>query len=140
LSLSRGFCLKFVRYSKIFTTIEPTVYNVCEYWFAKDQNRIRDIRADSLAQMLNLANIRPGGRYLIVDDASGLLVSAILARLGGEGRVIALIDTESPPAFPVMQQFNFDPQVIKPLASLNWATSLREYSPSMEAQSLTSPH
>ena len=59
------------------------MFNVCEYWFNKDQNRLRDIRPDSLAQILNLANVRPGGRYLAVDDASGVVVSAILDRLGG---------------------------------------------------------
>ena len=71
------------RYSKMITIIEPTMHNVCEYWFNKDQNRLRDIRPDTLAQMLNLASIRPGGRYLVVDDASGVVVSAVLDRLGG---------------------------------------------------------
>jgi tRNA (adenine-N(1)-)-methyltransferase non-catalytic subunit len=71
------------RYSKSFTTVEPTAFNVCEYWFNKDQNRIRDIRPDTLAQMLNLANIRPGGRYIVADDASGLVVAGILERMGG---------------------------------------------------------
>jgi tRNA (adenine58-N1)-methyltransferase non-catalytic subunit len=73
----------FFRYSKYFTTVEPTLFNVCEYWFNKDQNRIRGLRSDTLSQLLNLANIRPGGRYLAVDDASGLVVSAILERMGG---------------------------------------------------------
>jgi Gcd10p family. len=71
------------RYSKSFTTIEPTLFNVCQYWFNKDQSRIRDVRADTLSQILNLANIRPGGRYIAVDDASGLIVSGILERMGG---------------------------------------------------------
>jgi len=72
------------RFSKSFETIEPTLFNVCEYWFAKDMSRIRDIRIDSLSQMLNMANVSPGGRYLVVDDASGMLVSAVLKRIGGE--------------------------------------------------------
>lgn len=71
------------RFAKYFTVLEPTTFNVCEYWFNKDQNRIRDLRIDTLGQMLNLANIRQGGRYIAVDDASGLLVSAILERMGG---------------------------------------------------------
>jgi tRNA (adenine-N(1)-)-methyltransferase non-catalytic subunit len=33
--------------------------------------------------MLNLANIRPEGRYIAVDDASGLVVAGILERMGG---------------------------------------------------------
>jgi tRNA (adenine-N(1)-)-methyltransferase non-catalytic subunit len=72
------------RYSKSFATVEPTLFNVCEYWFNKDQNRIRDLRADTLSQMMNMANIRPGGRYLAVDDASGMVVSAVLERMGGK--------------------------------------------------------
>lgn len=71
------------RFSKSFCVIDPTVFNVCEYWFNKDQSRLRDIRPDALGQMLNLANIRPGGRYLAVDDASGIVVAGILERLGG---------------------------------------------------------
>ena len=83
------------RYSKSFTTIEPTLFNVCEYWFNKDQNRIRDIRADTLSQMLNLANIRPGGRYIAVDDASGLVVAGILERMGG----VVFINNKSPSTY-----------------------------------------
>lgn len=73
----------FRRYSKAFTIVIPTLFNVCEYWFNKDQIRLRDIRPDTLGQMLNLASVRPGGRYLAVDDASGIVVAAILQRLGG---------------------------------------------------------
>ena len=72
-----------IRYTKGCATIIPTLFNVCEYWFNKDQNRLRDVRPDTLSQMLNLASIRPGGRYLAVDDASGIVVAGILQRLGG---------------------------------------------------------
>lgn len=43
----------------------------------------RDMRLDSLAQMLNHANIHSGSRVLVVDDCLGLLVAACLERLGG---------------------------------------------------------
>ncbi|KAA1468108.1 Gcd10p-domain-containing protein [Dentipellis sp. KUC8613] len=121
---------KEAKYSKFFTPIEPTLFNVCEYWFNKDQNRIRDLRIDTLSQMMNLANIRPGGRYLAVDDASGLVVSAILERLGGSGRLITVCDVDSPPAYPVMVQMNFPEDFVHPvLSSLNWATADEDYIP-----------
>lgn len=41
------------------------------------------MRPDTLAQLLTLGNVRPGGRYVVVDDASGLLISAVLERLSG---------------------------------------------------------
>ncbi|KAJ6520121.1 Gcd10p-domain-containing protein [Mycena sanguinolenta] len=120
---------KEAKYSKTFTTIEPTLFNVCEYWFQKDPARIRDIRVDALSQILNMANIRPGGRYLAVDDASGLVVSGILDRMGGQGRLITICSTESPPAYPVMVPMNFTSETVAPLSSLNWAAADRNYTP-----------
>ncbi|KAJ7103235.1 Gcd10p family-domain-containing protein [Mycena belliarum] len=121
---------KEAKYSKTFTTIEPTLFNVCDYWFKKDQSRIRDIRVDALSQMLNMANIRPGGRYIAVDDASGLVVSGILERMGGVGRLITVCDTDSPPSYPVMVHMNFKHETVAPvLSSLNWATAQADYIP-----------
>lgn len=142
------------RYSKHFTVIEPTLFNVCQYWFNKDQNRLRDIRPDSLAQIVNLANIRPGGRYIAVDDASGVVVSAILDRMGGkeygrlpgtsaclsacsgQGRLVTICDIDSPPAYPVMVQMNFRKEAVAPImVSLNWAAADEDYTPSTVAAS-----
>ncbi|KAG9314112.1 Gcd10p-domain-containing protein [Chiua virens] len=121
---------KEAKYSKSFETIEPTIYNICEYWFKKDQNRIRDIRPDTLSQILNLANVRPGGRYIIVDDASGLIVSAVLGRIGCEGRIISINDADSPPAYPVLTLMNYEKEILTSvLSTLNWATAQEDYTP-----------
>ncbi|KAL5535659.1 MYO1_1 [Sanghuangporus sanghuang] len=121
---------KEAKFSKMFATIEPTLHNVCNYWFNKDRSRIREIRPDTLAQMMNFAGVRPGGRYLVVDEASGLLVSAVLERLGDEGRIITVCDVESPPAYPIMSHMNFDEDVVnKILSSLNWATADEDHTP-----------
>ncbi|KAG5457515.1 MAG: Gcd10p family-domain-containing protein [Olpidium bornovanus] len=47
--------------------------------------RCRCLRVDTLAQILSIANVQAWGRYLVVDDVNGLLVSAVLERLGGTG-------------------------------------------------------
>ncbi|CCM04469.1 uncharacterized protein FIBRA_06649 [Fibroporia radiculosa] len=120
---------KEAKYSKYFTVVDPTVFNVCDYWFNKDQNRLRDIRPDALSQILNLANVRPGGRFLAVDDASGVIVAGILERLGGYGRLITICDVDSPPAYPVTAHMNFRKEVTDVLSSLNWATADEEYIP-----------
>ncbi|KAL4070689.1 Gcd10p family-domain-containing protein [Scleroderma citrinum] len=121
---------KEAKYSKCFETIEPTVYSICDYWFKKDHHRIRDIRVDTLSQMLNLANVRPGGRYIIVDEASGLIVAAVLDRLGGECRIISINDSDSPPAYPVLNLMNYDRKSLASvLATLNWATAQEDHTP-----------
>ncbi|KAF7307171.1 hypothetical protein MIND_00510700 [Mycena indigotica] len=121
---------KEAKYSKTFTTVEPTLFNVCEYWFNKDPDRVRDIRIDALSQILNMANIRPGGRYIAVDDASGLIVSGILDRMGGSGRLITIGNADSPPAYPIMVTMNFNEETVSPvLSSLNWATADESHTP-----------
>jgi tRNA (adenine-N(1)-)-methyltransferase non-catalytic subunit len=134
-----------LRFSKYFTVIEPTLYNVAEYWFAKDQNRIRDLRADALSQLLHLGDVHPGGRYLVVDDVSGLLVSAVLDRLNGQslssspfisadlgvgdGRLLSIGDVDGTPSYPVITQMNFSSDVLAVHANLNWATADPDYVP-----------
>ena len=49
------------------------------------------MRIDTLSQMMNLGNVRPGGRYIVVDEASGMVVSALLERLGGLFLIHALL-------------------------------------------------
>ncbi|KAF9454191.1 Gcd10p-domain-containing protein [Macrolepiota fuliginosa MF-IS2] len=120
---------KEAKYFKTFTTLAPTLHNVCEYWFLKDQARLRDIRMDTLSQLLNLGGVRPGGRYIVVDDASGVVVSAMLERMGGEGRIITIHDSESPPPYPVMTNMNFSSEVTHIMSSLNWATADESYAP-----------
>ena len=84
---------------------------MCEYWFQKDRARIRDIRVDTLGQMLNLAGVRPGGRFIVVDEASGLLVTAVLERVGSE-RAIHALTSESHSWFQVEEESS-------PCATLN---------------------
>ena len=98
---------------------------------------------------MNLGNARPGGRYIAVDEASGMVVSALLERLGGQfpihvlltsvllktrdsgnGRLITICDVDSPPAYPVMTQMNFPKELtVDVLSSLNWATADETYMP-----------
>jgi tRNA (adenine-N(1)-)-methyltransferase non-catalytic subunit len=48
----------------------------------------------------------------------------------GEGRLITICDTDSPPAYPVMVNMNFKPSIVSGvLASLNWAAAEEDYTP-----------
>lgn len=50
------------------------------------------MRIDTLSQMMNLGNVRPGGRYIAVDEASGMVISGLLERLGGLFPIHALLN------------------------------------------------
>lgn len=72
------------RFLKKFTCIEPTITNVTQYLFETNAFAIRGLRPDTLCQMLSLANVRPGWKGIVVEDVGGLVVAAVIERLGGE--------------------------------------------------------
>lgn len=63
----------------------------------KEPYRFLELRNGQLAMMMSLGNICHGGRYLVVDETGGLLVSAIAERLGLlEHHVEPEVDTKRP--------------------------------------------
>lgn len=43
-----------------------------------------------MANLLSLANVRPGSRLLVVEDLGGLIVSACAERMGGKSTPFSL--------------------------------------------------
>lgn len=118
------------RYTQAITPLSPTVNNMIDYHRTRDAQNILNIRRDTMSQLLNLASIRPGGRYLLVDDTSGLVLAALLERMGGEGRVMVLSENESPPAWPILESMNFGKEIVeKCVGVLNWAQAEEDYVP-----------
>lgn len=109
------------KFLKMFTCIDLTVQNVTQYLFENHHFAIRGLRPDTLSQMLTLSNIRPGWRGVVVDDVGGLLIAAVLIRMGGEGLVFLINKADSPPDLHLMELFNLSPSIMQPLRSLNWA-------------------
>lgn len=58
----------------------------------KDLRKTVDISEESVALMLNLGNVHPGGRYVVVDEMLGLLVYSMLERMEGKGEIVVLTE------------------------------------------------
>lgn len=71
------------KFLKIFTPIKPTAYSVNEYFYIKNPAKIRDIRMDTLSQVLSYSNVHSGAKLLVVDDTQGMIVAALAERMGG---------------------------------------------------------
>lgn len=68
-----------------------------DYYVDKENpSKVMDITEESLGLVLSLANIRPGGTYLVADDMSGVMVAGMLERMNGEGLIIVAHDEEHP--------------------------------------------
>lgn len=62
----------------------------------KEIARVHGLDSATLAHMLSLANVRPGGHYLVMDETPSVLVTAILERLNGSGSVTIAHENEHP--------------------------------------------
>lgn len=92
---------------------------------------IQSLREDSFSQLLQNGNVRPGGRYLVVDDTGGLVLGGMIERMGGRGRILTLTDSDSPPTYHILQnQMNFPAELItKMVGSLNWHVASPDWVP-----------
>jgi tRNA (adenine-N(1)-)-methyltransferase non-catalytic subunit len=85
------------KFLKRFTPIPIGSSELIEYYSDKESpSKVMDLTEESLGLIMSLANIKPGGNYLVVDDVSGVLVAAMLERMGGEGVIVVSHDDEHP--------------------------------------------
>ncbi|WVQ70752.1 hypothetical protein IAR50_000274 [Cryptococcus sp. DSM 104548] len=105
----------------------PTIPNLLYHYTSRSANTILYLRDDTLSQMLTMANVRPGGRYIVVDDTGGLVTAAVLERMGCEGRVLLMTDNDSPPSWGVLQTMNFTRRELEAVKWLNWLQAEESY-------------
>uniref|UniRef100_A0A8D0GHB1 tRNA (adenine(58)-N(1))-methyltransferase non-catalytic subunit TRM6 n=1 Tax=Sphenodon punctatus TaxID=8508 RepID=A0A8D0GHB1_SPHPU len=51
---------------------------------------INHLRYDTLAQMLTLGNIRAGNKMIVMETCAGLVLGAVMERMGGYGSIIQM--------------------------------------------------
>ncbi|RSH84275.1 tRNA (adenine(58)-N(1))-methyltransferase non-catalytic subunit trm6 [Apiotrichum porosum] len=116
------------KYLQTVQPMAPSSINIVNHYAVRSPQSILYLREDTLSQLLNLANIRPGGRYLVVDDTGGLVTAAIADRMGCEGRILLFNDADSPPAWGVLNVMNFGERELSFIKWLNWMEAEEDYS------------
>ncbi|KAK8850545.1 hypothetical protein IAR55_004463 [Kwoniella newhampshirensis] len=115
---------------KFFQTVHPlapSIPNILSHYAVRSPQTILNLRDDTLSQLLTLSNVRPGGRYLVVDDTSGLMTAAVLERMGCEGRIMLFTDSDSPPAWGILSTMNYSERELECIKWLNWMEADEEY-------------
>ncbi|KAI8353141.1 Gcd10p family-domain-containing protein [Mortierella sp. GBAus27b] len=107
------------KFHKVFTPIKPTTYSVNEYFYIKNPAKIRDIRMDTLSQLLSYSNVHAGCKLLVVDDTQGMVVSALAERMGGQGTILGLYDGDNP-HYDVVKYMNFSQEILDSIKVLSW--------------------
>ncbi|RXK41998.1 hypothetical protein M231_00719 [Tremella mesenterica] len=115
------------KYLQTVIPIAPTIQNMLQHYATRAPQSILYLRDDTMSQMLVLANIRPGGKYLVVDDTGGLVTAAVIDRMGGEGRIMLFNENDSPPAWGILGIMNFGQRELECVKWLNWMEMDEEY-------------
>lgn len=65
-------------------------------YYAKSPSRICHLRLDTISQMLTFGNVHANCNVVVMETCQGLLIGAILERLGGLGKVIQIFFGDRP--------------------------------------------
>jgi tRNA (adenine58-N1)-methyltransferase non-catalytic subunit len=79
---------------------------IVEALYLKDPKRIRNLRDDTVGQILSYANVAAGRRVLVLESCLGLLVGAVAQRLGGYGLLFSLYEGQQPSYMDLLAKFN----------------------------------
>ncbi|KAI9292508.1 Gcd10p-domain-containing protein [Neoconidiobolus thromboides FSU 785] len=116
---------KFLRF---FIPLVPSTFNICEFFHLKNPSKIKDLRMDTLSQMLTIGNVQPNSKILVVEDTNGLVLSSILDRMGGLGHLVYLYDTDYA-NIDVLRYYNFEQKIMDPLFTIRWEKFGKDYVP-----------
>lgn len=94
------------KYIMKFVVLRPSTRLLCEMYFNKSPSKHVQLRIDTVAQLLSASNVQSGSRVMVLEHCQGLLVGAVMERLGGTGNIVQFY-TEDMPCNGALQAFNF---------------------------------
>ena len=107
------------KYHQYIMVRKPSIRLLMEINYKADPMKILNLRVDTLAQVLSLTNVHSGGHYLVYETgAQGLVVAAVLERVGLSGSVTHIYQTGQPQT-NCLSAMNFPPAVLDNLHVLN---------------------
>ncbi|KAJ3294771.1 tRNA (adenine(58)-N(1))-methyltransferase non-catalytic subunit TRM6 [Borealophlyctis nickersoniae] len=107
------------KFGKVFTLKRPSARALCMHFYATDQSKIGDLRVDTLSQMMALGDVRAGGKVLVADELGGLVLSSILDRMQGMGKIMLLHEHEAYKYQDVLKYLNM-PDAVAAMVNLPW--------------------
>ncbi|KAM9356141.1 tRNA (adenine(58)-N(1))-methyltransferase non-catalytic subunit TRM6 [Pholidichthys leucotaenia] len=78
------------KYENTLVILRPSCRILAMMYHGREPGKICHLRYDTLAQMLTLANIHAGSKVLVFETCAGLVLGAVMERMGGYGSVIQM--------------------------------------------------
>lgn len=87
--------------------LRPTSRLLCKMYESREPAKICQMRSNTFAQMLTMANVHQGSKVMVVENCSGVLLSLIMDRLNGSGCLVNLHTGETPTNLHAASLMNF---------------------------------
>ncbi|KAI1240426.1 hypothetical protein IHE44_0008848 [Lamprotornis superbus] len=78
------------KYEAVITIVKPSTRILSTMYYAREPGKIIHLRYDTLAQMLTLGNIHAGNKMIVMETCAGLVLGAVMERMGGYGSIIQM--------------------------------------------------
>ncbi|XP_030052166.1 tRNA (adenine(58)-N(1))-methyltransferase non-catalytic subunit TRM6 isoform X2 [Microcaecilia unicolor] len=78
------------KYEAVVTILKPCARILAKMYYGREPGKICQLRYDTLAQMLTLGNIHAGSKVIVMETCAGLVLGAVMERMGGYGVVIQM--------------------------------------------------
>jgi tRNA (adenine-N(1)-)-methyltransferase non-catalytic subunit len=106
------------KYGDVLQFIPIDLHLIADFYFSRDPSKVLGLRADTISQILSYGNIHANGRYLLYENAGGILVAAVLQRLGGFGLLLHC-HAGTNPQQQAVAYMNFSKEYLKPMRNLD---------------------
>lgn len=94
------------KYVRRFRVLKCTPQLLCDAYHRKNNNKICNMRWDSLALLLSRAGICSGCRVLVIESVMGLVVGSIAYRMRGQGQIMAMYGGTQQPHNDLVDRLN----------------------------------
>lgn len=110
------------KFGRFFIVEKVTARSLLKHYIEnKDLRKNLDISEESISYMLNLGDVKPNGRYLIIDESMGLLTFFMLERMQGQGEIMIVSENEHVNLSALYQYSNLpDIYLSKMVKHVNW--------------------
>ncbi|KAK7906792.1 hypothetical protein WMY93_015404 [Mugilogobius chulae] len=78
------------KYENSVTLLKPSCRILAMMYHGREPGKICHLRYDTLAQMLTLGNIHAGSKVIVFETCAGLVLGAVMERMGGFGSVVQM--------------------------------------------------
>jgi tRNA (adenine-N(1)-)-methyltransferase non-catalytic subunit len=84
------------KHAPVITILKPSTRTLCEMYYSRGPSKICHMRPDTVAQILTYSNVHPHSNMVVMETTQGLLLTAMLERMGGLGNLVQVFFGDFP--------------------------------------------